>query len=367
MKRLLSSVLVACSILIASTGSAQAVEQNKGKPYTLAVSIYAGWMPWYYAKETGIIKKWADKYGVKIDVKYMDYVPSLEAFVAGQAAAVVATNMETLDMPAAAGVDSSVIIMGDYSNGNDAILTRKLKLQELKGQNVYLVEKTVSQYVLSRALETVRLKEGDVKIVNVSDSDIAPSFLASKTQKAVVTWNPMVMEIEKAPGITRVFDSSKLPGEIQDLLVMNTKVVKSNPNVARALVGAWYEVLGTMSQPGPNAEKAIAKMADLAKTSPTEFKGQLKTTAMYYTAKSAVDYTRSADLKAKQDLVRKFCFAHNLLGENAASADVVGIQYPDGTVQGDKTKIKMRYVDTFMQEAADGKLSAAPAAPAKKK
>lgn len=177
MKRLLSSFLAICLILMASTSAVRAVESPSSKPHTLAVSIYAGWMPWYYAKESGIIKKWADKYGVKIDVKYMDYVPSIEAFVAGQADAVTATNMETLDMPAAAGVDSSVVIMGDYSNGNDAVLTRnKLQLPALKGQNVYLVEKTVSQYLLSRALETVKMGESDVKIVNVSDSDIAPSF-----------------------------------------------------------------------------------------------------------------------------------------------------------------------------------------------
>jgi NitT/TauT family transport system substrate-binding protein len=358
MKRLAGSILAACLALATAAGSVSAADQPKGKPHTLAVSIYAGWMPWYYAKETGIIKKWADKYGVNIDVKYMDYVPSIEAYVAGQADAVVATNMETLDMPAASGVDSSVVIMGDYSNGNDAVLTRdKMQLSQLKGKNVYLVEKTVSQYLLSRGLETVKLRENDVKIVNVSDSDIAPSFLASKNQKAVVTWNPMVMEIEKNPGVTRVFDSSKIPGEIQDLLVINTKVLKANPNLARALVGAWYEVMGIMSQPGSNAEKAIQNMASLAKTSPAEFKGQLKTTAMYYSPKAALEYTRSNDLKSKQDLVRKFCFAHSLLGESAPSVDVVGIQYPDGSVQGDKNNIKMRYVDTYMAEAAQGKLA----------
>src|SRR5688572_24581320 len=143
MKRSIVSLLSLCVALTATFGSASAAESPKShKKHSLAVSIYAGWMPWYYAKETGIIKKWADKYGCDINVKYMDYVPSLEAYVAGQADAVVATNMETLDMPAASGVDSSVVLMGDYSNGNDAILTRdKIGLAQLKGHNVYLVEK----------------------------------------------------------------------------------------------------------------------------------------------------------------------------------------------------------------------------------
>jgi len=53
-----------------------------GKPkFTIAKSIYAGWMPWYYAKSSGIMKKWADKYNIEVDLVHMDYIPSIEAFV----------------------------------------------------------------------------------------------------------------------------------------------------------------------------------------------------------------------------------------------------------------------------------------------
>ena len=53
-----------------------------------------------------------------------DYAPSLDAFVAKNIDACTMTNMEALDMPAAAGVDTTSIIIGDYSNGNDAVLVR---------------------------------------------------------------------------------------------------------------------------------------------------------------------------------------------------------------------------------------------------
>lgn len=358
MKKKIAAALIMCMALMTAGRPGEAADAAKKKKVTLAVSIYAGWMPWYYAKEEGILKKWADKYNLDVDVKYMDYAPSLDAFVAGQADACVMTNMEALDMPASAGIDTSAVIMGDYSNGNDAILTRnKLTLPQVKGKSVYLVEKTVSQYLLSRALEKDKMKESDVKIVNVSDSDIAPSFLASKNQEAVVTWNPMVMEIEKNRGITKIFDSSAIPGEIQDLCVVNTKVLNANPDFARALVGTWYEVMGIMQQTGPKQEAAIKKMADLSKASPAEFKSQIKTTALYYTPESAVKYTKSEEIKKKQDQVRNFCFAHHLLGENAKSVDVVGIEYPDGSIQGDKNKVKLRYNSKFMEEAAAGKIS----------
>ena len=98
------------------------------------------------------------------------------------------------------------------------------------------------------------LKESELKVINTSDSDIAPAFIANKSQKAVVTWNPMLMHIEQSPGVSKIFDSSKIPGEILDLLVVNTKLLNDEARLAEALVGAWYEVMSLMSQRGPEAD-----------------------------------------------------------------------------------------------------------------
>src|SRR5208282_1577192 len=99
--------------------------------FTVGWSIYVGWNPYYYMNKSGILKKWADKYGVAIKVQRFDYAPSLDAFVAQNIEACAMTNMEALDMPAAAGIDTTAIIVGDYSNGNDAVLTRNgVKLKD---------------------------------------------------------------------------------------------------------------------------------------------------------------------------------------------------------------------------------------------
>ena len=46
---------------------------------------------------------------------------------------------------------------------------------------------------------------------------------------AVVTWNPLLSEIMAMPDSHEVFDSSKIPGEIIDLMVVNTETLKANP------------------------------------------------------------------------------------------------------------------------------------------
>jgi NitT/TauT family transport system substrate-binding protein len=350
-----SLVAVLVVVMLAVTALPQLVLARD--KFTLAISIYAGWMPWYYAKDHGIIKKWAERYKIAIEVVEMDYIPSIEAYVAGKVDAGVMTNMEALDMPARAGVDTTVLIVGDYSNGNDALLVRGIAdVQGLKGTEVSLVELSVSHYLLARALEMHDIKESELKVVNTSDSDIAPAFIANKSQKAVVTWNPMVMSIEQTPGVSKIFDSSKIPGEILDLLVVNTKVLNEEPRFAEALVGAWYEVMSLMSQRGPEADKALTDMAKRSNASLNEYKAQLRTTAMFWTPEAAIDYTRGTAIKGKMDFVRNFCFKHGLLGENARSVDIVGISYPDGTIQGDSHNVKLRFDTRIMEKAKTGQL-----------
>ena len=41
---------------------------NDKPKFKIAWSIYAGWMPWDYADKKGIVKKWADKYNIDIEI-----------------------------------------------------------------------------------------------------------------------------------------------------------------------------------------------------------------------------------------------------------------------------------------------------------
>ena len=56
------------------------------------------------------------------------------------------------------------------------------------------------------------------------------------------------------------------------------------------------------------------------------------------------------------ELVRQFCFMHGLLGKGTKSVDDVAILYPDGTVQGNKARVRLRFDAGYMQAAAQGKL-----------
>ena len=327
------------------------------KNFKVAWSIYVGWMPWGYAADTGIVKKWADKYGLTIEVKqFNDYVESVNQYTAGAFDAVTITNMDALSIPAAGGVDTTAIVTGDFSNGNDAvILKNKADLAAIKGQKINLVEFSVSHYLLARALESKQLAEKDIKVVNTSDADLAAAY---KTQEvtAVVTWNPIVSEILGSPDARKVFDSSQIPGEIIDLMVVNTAVLKDNPDFAKALVGIWYETIAKMNAAGAEGKAAREAMAKASGTDLAGFDSQLASTKLFDKAADAEAFTKSAAVGTTMDRVRKFLFDKSLLGKDAKSADVVGIELGDEKVIGDKDNVKLRFDASFMDAAAKGKL-----------
>ncbi len=329
--------------------------------FTVGWSVYVGWDPYQYMAKSGLLKKWADKYGVAIKVQRFDYAPSLDAFTSRSIDACTMTNMEALDMPAASGVDTTAVIIGDYSNGNDALLARGgNSLASLPGKNVMLVQKTVSEYLLERAyvLNGMEAQAKKLKLVNTSDRDIVGAFMNDPSETAVVTWKPLVSQIAKMKDVKTLFDSSKIPGEILDLLVVRTDVLKkadgSGQKFAKAVTGAWYEMLSQMS--GSGADKVLQAVAAVSEDTLASYKEQLGTTHMMYQPSEALQLGTSSELKDKMKLVRQFCFTHKLLGEGTKSPDDVAIQYPDGSVQGNAARIRMRFDVSFMQAAAKGGL-----------
>ncbi|MEC7546547.1 MAG: putative urea ABC transporter substrate-binding protein [Pseudomonadota bacterium] len=324
--------------------------------FSICWSIYVGWMPWAYGAEEGIVKKWADKYDIEIDVVQInDYVESINQYTAGQFDACTMTNMDALTIPAAGGVDSTALIVGDFSNGNDGVVLKGAdSLADIKGQNVNLVELSVSHYLLARGLESVGMSEKDVKVVNTSDADMVAVY-GTDDVTSVVTWNPLLSEIMAMPESNKVFDSSQIPGEIIDLLVVNTETLNENPALGKALVGAWYEIMSLMSGSNKDAEAARTYMAQASGTDLEGYDAQLASTEMFYTPSEALQLTNSADLKTTMKNVAEFSFDHGLLGDGAPDAGFIGIETPSG-VYGSEANIKLRFNPTYMQMAADGEL-----------
>lgn len=356
-RRAASAALAACALLVASCSPSSTEAPQPRTQFSIGWSIYAGWMPWPYAQQAGIVKKWADKYGLEINfVQVNDYVESVNQYTAGKLDGVTVANMDALTIPAAGGKDTSAIIVGDYSNGNDGILLKGVNsLAAIRGRQIYLVELSVSHYLLARGLESVNLPLTAVRTVNTSDADIASAF-TSPDVTAAVAWNPQLSAMKATPGAQMVFSSADIPGEILDLLVVDTATLKANPNLGKALAGIWFETMALMQRQDAQGAEARAAMARLSGTTPEVFERQLATTYLYADPKAAVAATSSPALISTMTRVRDFSFSRGLFGQGARSADDVGMSFPGNKTLGNADRVTLRFDATFMQMAADGQL-----------
>ncbi len=358
MKLFRSAAITVATIALAllgamGTGSAFAQAREK---CTIANSRYTGWEMIWLARDLGILKKHGDRNNVDLTVTDpMDYGESISQFAAKAFCALAVTNMDALTGPAAGGVDTTFVVVGDFSNGNDGLLWKSAKpvgLKDLPGKSVVLVGNTVSHFALWRISQIAGFPFEKVKVQSAaSETEVKNSF--GKMGSIIITWNPILMAARQEKGAQMLFDSSKIPGEIIDGIVVQTN---ASENVKKAIAGAWYEVMGIMTKKGtPEYKKAIQMMAKGVEQTEAEFEMQLKTTALFTRAADAVAFTKDAKLKTTMDLVRTFAAQLGLLGKGAGK-DAVGIQFPDGSVAGDSKNVRLRFDVKYMQMAADGKL-----------
>ncbi len=348
--------VLSLSVLLLGLTTSSLNAQTK-KEFKIAWSIYVGWMPWDVIASQKIMDKWAKKYDINVEiVQINDYIESINQYTSGQFDGTVMANTDALGIPAAGGVDSTALIIGDSSNGNDVVISKEAKsIKDLKGTNINLVELSISHYLLARGLEKNGLSEKDITIINTSDADMVSAYTTADVS-TVVTWKPQVSEIMKMPKANNLFNSSNIPGEILDLLVVNTQTLKDNPNFGKALVGAWYEMMSLMTEKSQKTKDAKTIMANASGTDLAGFEDQLNTTNMFYKAKDAVTFNNSDEIVKTMEFVAKFSFNHGLYGEGASDYGFVGIEFPNGKVIGDKGNIKLRFDDTYMKMAAEGSL-----------
>ena len=349
MKNAFLKIIMVVIALFAGTFTSQA------KSYTLVWSHYTGWEPWAYAESSGILAANAKKYGVDIRLELInDYGESINRYVADKnVIGVTITEMDALTGPCVGGIDTTAIIIGDYSNGNDGIVAKNIKtMSGVKGTTIMLVENSVSHYLLYRGLQMSNMAITDVKTKNVSDADMASVFTASPGNAVCVTWNPPLMTVRQVKNTTELLNSSRIPGEILDMLVVKTDTPET---VKKALTATWYDVMKIMYGSGTKTDAALDFMAKSAGGTRAEFDSQLKTTFMFNEPTKGVEFAKDAKLKQTLDYVRTFCFERGLYN-GASTKDSVGIEFPDGSVLGSKRNVRLRFTTKYMEAAANGTL-----------
>ena len=243
-------------------------------PLKVAYSDWPGWVAW----EIAIQKQWFKEVGVDVEFKWFEYVPSMDAFAAGQVDAVCMTNGDAL-VTGSTGAPSVAILLNDYSNGNDMVVAKPgiKSMKQLKGKKVGVEVGFVSHLLLLHALKSADMTEEDIIVVNMP-TDQTPQALGGGTVDAIVAWQPNSGQAIKAlPGSTSVFSSADAKGIIYDVLAVNPKSLAENEEDWKKIVKVWYKIADYMADPANEMEMLKIMSARVGLT-PAEYKPLLEGT-----------------------------------------------------------------------------------------
>ncbi len=260
MKKLFAATLGAWMLSL----SAQAAE-----PLKIGYSDWPGWVAWQVAIE----KNWFKDAGVDVSFEWFDYVASMDAFAAGQLDAVTMTNGDAL-VTGATGAKSVMIIINDYSNGNDMIVGKPgiSSLKDLKGKKVGVEIGFVDHLLLLNGLKKLGMSEKDVTLVNVPTNE-TPQVLASGDVSAIAAWQPNSgVALKLVPGSKPIYTSADEPGLIYDVLAVSPVSLATRKADWEKVVKVWYRTVAYIHDPKTHAD-AIKIMASRVGVSPEEYEG----------------------------------------------------------------------------------------------
>jgi NitT/TauT family transport system substrate-binding protein len=216
------------------------------EPLKIGYSDWPGWVAW----EVAIDKGWFKEAGVDVKFEWFDYVASMDAFAAGQLDAVSMTNGDAL-VTGATGAKSVMILMNDYSNGNDMIIGKPgvNSLKDLKGKKVGVEIGFVDHLLLLDGLKKNGMKETDVELVNVPTNE-TPQVLASGEVDAIGAWQPSSgSALDLVPGSKPIYTSADEPGLIYDLLCVSPASLSAHRDEWKKVIAVWYRVVDYIKDP----------------------------------------------------------------------------------------------------------------------
>jgi len=267
----MKGLLPALAALGIAGGTLQAEEKE---PLKIAYSDWPGWVAW----QVGIDKGWFDEAGVPVKFEWYDYVPSMDAYVAGTVDAVSMTNGDAL-VTGATGKPSVGIIINDYSNGNDMIVAAPgiESVKDLKGKKIGLEEGFVTHLLLLKALEANGMTPDDVTIVNTPTNE-TPQVLASGAVDAIAAWQPSSGQaLKTVSGSKPIFTSKEVPGLIYDVLYVDPESLEKRKDDWQKVAGVWYKIVDYIKDPA-NTDEVLKILSSRVNVTPEEYEPFLQGT-----------------------------------------------------------------------------------------
>ena len=221
----------------------------------LGQASWIGYAPLYLADKKGFF----DDHGADVDVQFFESKTDSKSALAAGRIQGMSTTVDTHVMSAASGMDISIVLALDTSDGGDGLSALKdiPDIPSLKGHSVALdTSGGASYFWFQYLLQQEGMTLDDVQVVNMSSGDAGAAFVAGEVD-AAVTWEPWLSKAKETDNGSVLIDSSETPGIIVDALAMDKDFAAEYPGTVKAIVEGWYDALAYMESDPDDAYKIM--------------------------------------------------------------------------------------------------------------
>ena len=217
----------------------------------IGTNVWIGSEPLYLARELHLL----DPAIVQL-VEYPSASEVLRAF-RNQAIDGMVISLDELFGLAIDGLQPRIILIVDVSSGADVVVGRRgmKSMRDLKGKSVAVESGALGAFVLSRALALNDMRASDVNVVHL-ESNEQPSAFEKGEVDGAVTFDPYRTQFLQA-GATTLFDSTRIPGEIVDLLAVRASVLDKQPKAIQSLLAGWFGAIDYMARDPKDAARRM--------------------------------------------------------------------------------------------------------------
>ena len=236
------------------------------RPLMVGMNAWVGYDPLVLARDQRLL----DEQQIKL-VELASSSETLRHFRNGLIDAAALTLDETLRM-ADEGQDVRLVAVLSVSSGADVVMAvPEIRTPaQLKGASIAVEQSTVGALMLQRLLQAGRLQAPDVTVVNLEAIRHLQALRSQRVQ-ASVSYAPW-SEALRAAGYRTLFDSSAMPGDIVDVLVVRGSVLHVRAPQVDALVRGWQLGWEALKKDPQRAAELLAPGVDL---SPADYRATL--------------------------------------------------------------------------------------------
>lgn len=226
-------------------------DKSPDSPIRLGSSPWPGYEPLYLARDLGYI----DESSINLfELPSADI--TMESFRNRSTDVATLTLDETVEL-LDEGNKLKILMILDISHGGDAALARpEIKnLADIKGKRISIINIPLGIYMLNRMLSKAGVERKDVEVFPMAESKQLKFYNDGKAD-VVITFEPVKTKLKEA-GAHVIFDSSMIPNEIFDLLLVHDDVYAERKEELCNLSSQWFKTLQYMHSNRDDAAKRI--------------------------------------------------------------------------------------------------------------